>query len=95
MIHVYDVRAVYAQEVGRQTFLHAFHGEEHDDGAWLIDDVYLQIFGHALNVAYVGNLHAHHFVLRLQEYVLVGEFWLWLGWQRERCVGVLVAFLYT
>ena len=83
------------QEVGRQTLLHAFHSKKHDDGARLSVYMHLQILRHALDVAYVGNLYAHHLMLRLQEDILVCLLRLRFSGERQRRIVVLIAFLYA
>ena len=70
MAHIDYVRAVYTQEVAGQPLFHLLHAEQHDYGALTLD-VHLQIFGHSLNVAYVGNVDTNHTVLGLEEYRLV------------------------
>ena len=70
MPHIDNIRAVYAQEVAGQPLFHLLHAEQHDYGALALD-VNLQIFGHSLDVAYVGNIDPNYTMLGLEEYRLV------------------------
>ena len=65
-------RAVDAHEGGvRQPLLEFLHAHEHHHGAVSADEVDLQILAHALHATDVGDRHAHHLVLRLEEDVVV------------------------
>ena len=55
----------------RQPLLEFLHAHEHHHGAVSADEVDLQILAHALHATDVGDRHAHHLVLRLEEDVVV------------------------
>ena len=61
---------MYAQEVAGQPLFHLLHAEQHDYGVLALD-VNLQILGHSLDVAYVGNVDPYDSMLGLEEYRLV------------------------